>query len=99
MLQNRNRRPSLVFALLLPLLLVPSLLLAQSGTVTGRVTQQGEAAGALSDVRVTVVGTSLFTLTGNDGRYTLKNVPAGPQTLSFRWIGYQPTEAKVTVEA
>ncbi|HEX5818101.1 MAG TPA: TonB-dependent receptor [Gemmatimonadales bacterium] len=96
---HRNRRPSFVFFLLLPLLLVPSLLFAQTGTVTGRVTQQGEAAGALSDVRVTVVGTSLFTLTGNDGRYTLKNVPAGPQTLSFRWIGYQPTEAKITVAA
>jgi outer membrane receptor protein involved in Fe transport len=99
MLHLRNRRPSLAFALLLPLLLAPSLLFAQTGTVTGRVTKQGEGGGALSDVRVTVVGTSLFTLTGNDGRFTLKNVPAGPQTLSFRWIGYQPSEAQVTVAA
>ena len=55
MLRNRNCRPtSLVFALL-PLLLVPTLLLAQTGTVTGRVTQQSEAGagGPLSEVRVT----------------------------------------------
>lgn len=101
MLRNRNRRPtSLVFALL-PLLFAPTLLLAQTGAVTGRVTQRSEtgSGGALAEVRVTVMGTSLFTLSGNDGRYTLKNVPEGPQTLSFRWIGYQPVEAKVTVVA
>ena len=101
MLRNRNRRPTSLVFVLLPLLFAPTLLLAQTGTVTGRVTQQSEtgAGGALAEVRVTVAGTSLFTLTGNDGRYTLKNVPEGQQTLSFRWIGYQPVEAKVTVVA
>jgi iron complex outermembrane receptor protein len=101
MLRNRNRRPTSLVFLLLPLLFAPTLLFAQTGTVTGRVTQQSEtgAGGALAEVRVTVAGTALFTLTGNDGRYTLKNVPEGLQTLSFRWIGYQPVEAKVTVVA
>jgi len=96
---NCDRRLTSFFLWLLPLLITPSLLVAQTGTVTGRVTAQGENAGALSEVRVTVVGTSLFALTGNDGRYTLKGVPAGEQTLSFRWIGYQPTQATVTVVA
>ncbi|HEX5631683.1 MAG TPA: carboxypeptidase-like regulatory domain-containing protein, partial [Gemmatimonadales bacterium] len=95
--RNRNRR-SPVALLLLLLLSVPSILLAQTGAVAGRVTHAAEG-GALAEVRVTVQGTSLFTLTGNDGRYSLKNVPAGEQVLTFRWIGYQPTEARVTVVA
>ena len=103
MLRNRNRRlvPGFLLLLLLTLILAPSALVAQANTgiVTGRVTAAGENAGPLSDVQVTVVGTALFALTGNDGRYTLKGVPAGEQTLTFRWIGYQPTEAKVSVVA
>ena len=97
--RTRNSRLASLVLWLLPLFISPSLLFAQTGTVTGRVTAQGENAGALSEVRVTVLGTSLFALTGNDGRYTLKGVPAGEQTLSFRWIGYQPTQATVTVVA
>jgi iron complex outermembrane receptor protein len=96
--RNRNR-PTVLASLVLFLLVLlgtPSLASAQTGTVTGRVTHAGEGS-ALSDVRVTVQGTALFALTGTDGRYTLKGVPAGPQVLTFRWIGYQPTEARVTV--
>ncbi|MCU0621493.1 MAG: TonB-dependent receptor [Gemmatimonadales bacterium] len=97
MLRNRRRRLLPVLALL-ALLLTPAVLFAQAGTVTGRVTGTDDRR-ALADVRVTVVGTALFALTSNDGRYTLKNVPEGPQVLTFRWIGYQPTEVRVTVPA
>src|ERR687896_378503 len=38
------------------------------------------------------------TVTGTDGKYTLRRVPEGPQTIVFRWLGYRPTEAQVTVE-
>jgi len=37
MLRNRNRRPTSLVFVLLPLLFAPTLLLAQTGTVTGRV--------------------------------------------------------------
>ena len=40
----------------------------------------------------------MTTVTGPDGRYTLRRVPVGPQTVVFRWLGYRPTEAQVTVE-
>jgi hypothetical protein len=41
----------------------------------------------------------LSTITGPDGRYTLRRVPAGQQTIVFRWLGYRPTEVPANVEA
>ena len=68
-----------------------------TGTVTGTVTRA--EGGELSSVQVSVAGTGLRTVTGVDGRYTLRRVPAGPQTIVFRWLGFRPTEVPVTVEA
>ena len=50
---------------------------AQQTTVTGRVTAQ-ESNAPLSDVRVIAVGTTVFTVTNAEGRYTLRGVPAEP---------------------
>jgi iron complex outermembrane receptor protein len=69
----------------------------ETGTVTGTVTRA--EGGELSSVQVGVAGTGLSTVTGVDGRYTLRRVPAGPQTIVFRWLGFRPTEVPVTVEA
>jgi iron complex outermembrane receptor protein len=82
------------------LCLAPRVALAQgTGTVTGTVTRTDEGS-PLPSVSVTInTGqTSLTTVTGPDGRYTLRRVPAGPQTIVFRWLGYRPTEAQTTVE-
>ena len=70
----------------------------ETGTVTGTVTRADETS-PLSSVSVTVQGTGLSTITGPDGRYTLRRVPAGAQVIVFRWLGYRPTESQVTVEA
>ncbi len=70
----------------------------ETGTVTGTVTRAGEG-GALGSVSVTVEATDQSTATGTDGRYTLRRVPAGPQRIVFRWLGYQPTQVDVSVEA
>jgi outer membrane receptor for ferrienterochelin and colicins len=70
----------------------------ETGTVRGTVTRSMEG-GALSSVSVTVRSTGQSTVTGNDGRYTLRRVPTGPQTIVFRWLGYRPTQAQVIVEA
>jgi outer membrane receptor protein involved in Fe transport len=67
------------------------------GTVTGTVTRAGESA-ALSNVSVTVQATGQTTVTGADGRYTLRRVPAGAQKIVFRWLGYRPTQVDVIVE-
>ena len=80
---------------------IPALALAQGeGTVTGRVTRADEGS-ALPSVSVSIhtEQTSLTTVTGPDGKYTLRRVPAGPQTVVFRWLGYRPVDQQVTVEA
>ncbi|HEY5061817.1 MAG TPA: TonB-dependent receptor plug domain-containing protein, partial [Gemmatimonadaceae bacterium] len=60
---------------------------AQQRRVTGRVTETtGEA---VPNATVTVQGTAIGALTGDDGRYVLIGVPAGSQTLLARRIGYR----------
>jgi outer membrane receptor protein involved in Fe transport len=83
----------------LALLCLPAVAAAQeTGTVTGTVTRAGEGS-ALSSVSVSVEATGQSTVTGADGKYTLRRVPAGPQRIVFRWLGYRPTQVDVTVEA
>ena len=69
----------------------------ETGTVAGTVTRAGEGS-ALSSVNVTVEGSGQTTVTGADGRYTLRRVPVGPQRIVFRWLGYRPTQVDVTVQ-
>jgi outer membrane receptor protein involved in Fe transport len=88
----------LAFSLLLCLLAVPFAAAAaqEGGTVSGTVTRA--EGGALASVSVSVAGTGISTITGPDGRYTLRRVPAGAETIVFRWLGYRPTEVHVSVE-
>ena len=93
------RGSRLLLGCLVGLALVPPRASGQDvGTVTGTVTRAGETA-ALSSVSVTVPATGQGTVTGGDGRYTLRRVPAGQHTIVFRWLGYRPTQIEVTVEA
>ncbi|WP_439881582.1 SusC/RagA family TonB-linked outer membrane protein [Pontibacter sp. MBLB2868] len=66
---------------------------AQSKTVSGTVTDQSTSQG-LPGVAVIVKGTSVGTTTGTDGTYSL-SVPAGSNTLIFRFIGYQTIERSI----
>jgi outer membrane receptor protein involved in Fe transport len=77
---------------------IPAVATAQeTGTVTGTVTRSGEGS-ALPSVTATVQSTGQSAVTGTDGRYTLRRVPQGPQTIIFRWLGYRPLEVQTTVE-
>jgi outer membrane receptor protein involved in Fe transport len=69
----------------------------ETGTVTGTVTRAADG-GELSSVSVAIPAIGLSTITGTDGKYTLRRVPAGPRTIVFRWLGYRPTEVQVVVE-
>jgi outer membrane receptor protein involved in Fe transport len=60
-----------------------------TGRITGRVIDAASGAG-LSDAGIQVVGTTLGTMSGVDGRFTLPAVPAGTVTLQVRRIGYAP---------
>lgn len=86
-------------ALALALSLIPAVLFAQGvGTVRGRVTDAAANRG-IADVQVTVSGTRLGVMTGQDGAYVLTSVPAGTRTISARRLGYQLATQTVTVPA
>jgi TonB-dependent receptor len=78
-------------------LAMPSQLHAQ-GVITGTVVDDASGisiTGAI--VRVEALGRE--TLTDRAGRFVLTGVPAGPHTLTTRYIGYAPSTATVTVSA
>ncbi|CAM3493929.1 TonB-dependent receptor [Pontibacter korlensis] len=66
---------------------------AQSKTVSGTVTDQATKQG-LPGVAVIVKGTVIGTTTGPDGSYTI-SVPAGSNTLVFKYIGYLGAEREI----
>ena len=68
---------------------------AAQGTIIGRLTTQGSNE-PVAEGRVIVVGTSLFTTTNADGRYTIRNVPSGLQQVRVMRVGY--AEQKKSVE-
>src|SRR3954463_1421733 len=84
---NRRRhmlRPVIPAALVL--LLCCSSAAAAQRRVTGRVTEEGGA--PLSSVSITVPGTTVGVITGDNGTFTLM-VPAGDVQLNARRIGYR----------
>ena len=68
-----------------------------TGTIGGRVVDQ--AGQPVVNAQVFLVGTSLGTLTGANGRFTLVNVPANTYRLRVERIGTRPAEVSVTVQA
>ena len=89
-------------ALLLPFLavLAPAALAAQAqdGVVVGRVTDETGTRG-IEGAQVFVVGGTLGTLTDQNGRYRLEDVPAGDVLLGVRFIGFESVERTVRVVA
>jgi TonB-linked SusC/RagA family outer membrane protein len=61
-------------------------LLAQSTTVTGRVTDAKDGSG-LADVSVSAIGTNIGVRTDADGNYTI-TFPSTVKTLTFSFVGY-----------
>jgi iron complex outermembrane receptor protein len=69
----------------------------QTGTVTGRV--MDERGAGISGAQVFLVRPAIGTQSGSDGRYSLRGVPAGTQTVGVRMLGFRPDSASVTVDA
>ncbi|MDE2806035.1 MAG: TonB-dependent receptor [Gemmatimonadota bacterium] len=67
-----------------------------TGSVTGLVTSS-VGGRPLSGVQISVPGSGLGTVTGNNGRYLIPNVPAGELTIRADVIGFGPEEIQVTV--
>ena len=73
-------------------------LMAQTGTLAGRVTDARSGA-PVTTAQVTVTGTSLGAAVDVDGRFRVVNVPAGTHEVRVRSIGYQPAVATFSVAA
>src|SRR6185312_2099525 len=71
-------------------------LAAAQGTLAGTVTVQGTSA-PLQDARVIIVGTSLSTTTGPDGKYQIARMPVGAAEVRIIRVGYQEQKKAITV--
>ena len=81
-------------ALVAVLMLGASALAAQTiptGRIVGRVIDATTGQG-ITDAGVQIVGTTLGTQSGVDGRFTVANIPAGTVTIQVRRIGFSPKE-------
>ncbi|MGH7632902.1 MAG: carboxypeptidase regulatory-like domain-containing protein, partial [Gemmatimonadaceae bacterium] len=88
-----------LFALCFLLGALPVIASAQeTGRITGRVTDVSSGAPVAS-VQVTISGTQLGTQSGQDGSYTLANVPGGTHTIVAKRLGYAPAQQDITVSA
>jgi TonB-dependent receptor len=69
-----------------------------TGTITGRVFNPATQE-YVRNAEITVDGTNLLTYSGDDGSYTLSNVPAGEANLSVTYTGYERATSRVTLSA
>ncbi|MEQ8524665.1 TonB-dependent receptor [Gracilimonas sp.] len=76
--------------------LLSASLYAQSGTITGMVTDAGTSE-PLIGVNVILQGTTYGDATDLDGIYEISGVPAGTYTLRANFIGFKPFETQVEV--
>ncbi len=67
------------------------------GVVTGRVL--GPTGSPLPRVRVSVDGDTAFAMSGNDGRFALRNVRAGTRSVTARRLGFSPAEQVVAIHS
>ncbi len=95
----RKSKAGRLAAALLALAFLPTLASAQErGTVAGRVTDQSTNA-PIAGVQITIAGTQLGTITNNEGRFLLVNVPIGTRTVNATSIGYSAGTETVEVRA
>ena len=72
--------------------------LAQSGGVTGKVTDS-ETGEAVPTANVLVVELQRGAATDADGNYTIENIPPGTYTLRVSFVGYKTFTSKVNIQS
>ena len=82
-------------SLLAAMLVVPSVLFAQGGSIRGRVTDA--AGGPLARASISAEGSGLRAESDEQGRYEIRDLSAGTYTVRVRILGYVPQSARVTV--
>ena len=73
-----------------------SFLIAQDGSISGRVTDV-DTGDPLVGANVIIVGTNLGAATDVNGEYSISKVPAGAQRLNANYIGYASSSMNVDI--
>jgi TonB-dependent starch-binding outer membrane protein SusC len=94
MMRVRPVRIALAAALLFPP--AATALLAQTGTIEGKVTS-ASTGEPIVGAEVSLTGINIGTKTGPGGTFTLLNVPVGPREVRVLAIGYKTATAHVVV--
>src|SRR2546430_2720575 len=90
-----RRVASVIACAVVVLLVLPSRLAAQGGTVWGRV---ADTTGALlARATVSVEATGGRTTSNNQGDYEIRGVPAGTHTVRVKLLGYVPQTVRIAV--
>ncbi len=95
-LYNRGTRIVLTSAFAFLFLATQCAFGAASGSVSGRVLDR-DSGEPLPGANVTIVGTSIGASTDLEGKYVLRNVPTGKQSMKVTYIGYRSVTMDVTV--
>ena len=73
-----------------------SFLIAQNGSISGRVTD-ADTGDPLVGANVIIVGTNLGAATDINGEYSISKVPSGAQRLNANYIGYASSSMNVDI--
>jgi len=84
------------FALIIVTVIAPSWILAQSRTITGKVTEKATSA-PLANVQIVVRSTTASAISREDGSFSFQ-LPANVVVLDVRRIGYKPLVVSVAVD-
>lgn len=68
------------------------------GTIVGQVLNADNREPVIG-AQVAVIGTQLRALAAAEGRFVIRNVPAGTRTVRVQFIGFAPADQSVTVAA
>src|SRR5206468_10754201 len=69
-----------------------------TGTISGKITEKG-GKEPLMGATVIVLGTPRGAQTGEDGSFTITNVPVGPHNVKILELSHEPLTRQVTVNA
>lgn len=92
---HRSRKRGWQLALFL-LAAIPSVAVAQGGSITGRITED-KSGRPVEQAQINIVGTTIGGLSNTDGRYTLRGIRAGAYQVRVLRVGYAETKQAVTV--
>lgn len=84
--------------LILILLTFQSYSFAQTGSITGRVLDK-ESKDYLTGANVIINGTSLGAASDLEGRFVIRNIPAGEHKITVSYIGYNSVSQDITITA